>query len=408
MTSSTPDLIVLGAGPAGLALAAAGAEQGLSVVVIDPEPHAAWPASYGAWKVDLPAWVPIERSWSTAHVAFDDGARDLRGDYARIDKAALQALLLDTLTAHGGELMCDRATALHAHDDHVRVQRGAGVDLHARVVIDATGRGLTPVSPPTAFQAAYGVLARVRSHPWAAGHMALMDFSVAHLNTTHRSGVSSFLYALPYGPDRLFVEETSLAASPAVPLPLLRDRLYARLAHLGVEIVEELEVERCIIPMNTPIPRLGLAVPFGAAAGLIHPATGYQLSRSLTLAEPVARAIAAALPHGPSAARRAAWSTIWPTPQRRTRALHDLGLQLLLSLNAEQTRAFFSAFFDLPEPAWRAYLRADAAPGSVARAMAQVFTRLDPSLRRAIVALALGRGRHSLLRVLTPQLGGVS
>lgn len=408
MPTSPPDLIVLGAGPAGLALAASSAERGLSVVVIDPEPGGDWPASYGAWQVDLPSWVPVERRWSTAQVAFGDGARDLPGDYARIAKADLQHLLLTTLSAHGGELVRGRATALHPHPRGVRVQRGSGADLHARVVIDATGRGLTPASPPTAFQAAYGVLAQVRSHPWAPGHMALMDFSVAHLPTAHRADVSSFLYALPYGPDRLFVEETSLAASPAVPLPLLRDRLYARLAHLGVEVIEEIEVERCIIPMNTPIPRAGLAVPFGAAAGLIHPATGYQLSRSLALAEPVARAIAAALPHGPSAARRAAWSTVWPTPQRRTRALHDLGLQLLLSLDAEQTRAFFSAFFDLPEPAWRAYLRADAAPGSVAGAMAQVFARLDPSLRRAIVALALGRGRHSLLRVLTPQLGGVS
>lgn len=43
------DLIVAGAGPAGVATAHRVAQAGFSVVVVDPEPLAHWPNNYGVW-----------------------------------------------------------------------------------------------------------------------------------------------------------------------------------------------------------------------------------------------------------------------------------------------------------------------------------------------------------------------
>ena len=46
----------------------------------------------------------------------------------------------------------------------------------------------------------------------------------------------TFLYAMPFSDTRLFLEETSLVARPAVPFEELKRRLDARLAHYGIKI----------------------------------------------------------------------------------------------------------------------------------------------------------------------------
>lgn len=409
MSPTPPDLIVLGAGPAGLALAASAACRGLSVEVIDPSPEQEWQPTYGAWQADVPSWVPVAHSWDQVEVDLGKGPRLLSGRYLRLDKTELRTALVDKLHTHGGQLRTGRASRIISHGDMQAVHLHEGDTLPSRFVVDATGRGIgSELVSATAFQAAYGLLLEVEEHPWPDGHMTLMDFSVDHLSAAQREGPPTFLYALPLGPNQLFVEETSLAASPALSLDLLRERLAQRLAYLGITARAELEVERCIIPMNTPIPSPSQALPFGASAGLIHPATGYQITRALHLSDPVADALVVHLDRGPQAALRATWAVVWPRALRRTRALHDLGLELLLSLDTAQTQAFFETFFSMPEPSWRAYLSASSGPGEIASAMTKVFARLDPNLRRAIVALALGRGRHALLRVLHPQLGGAS
>ena len=48
---------------------------------------------------------------------------------------------------------------------------------------------------------------------------------------------------------------------------------------------------------------------------------------------------------------------------RRTRRLHDYGLEVLLRLDGAELATFFDAFFDLPEDVWAPYLRVDAIAG---------------------------------------------
>ena len=90
------------------------------------------------------------------------------------------------------------------------------------------------------------------------------------------------------GPRRVFFEETSLVARPAVTLAECERRLKLRLAHLGIDVVEvcaDEPPELCYIPMGGPRPDpRQRVVAFGAAAALVHPATGYQLCRALAAA----------------------------------------------------------------------------------------------------------------------------
>ena len=48
----------------------------------------------------------------------------------------------------------------------------------------------------------------------------------------------TFLYAMPFSPTCVFLEETSLVAKPAVPFPELKRRLEARMKHLGIKITK--------------------------------------------------------------------------------------------------------------------------------------------------------------------------
>ena len=124
----------------------------------------------------------------------------------------------------------------------------------------------------------------------------------------------------------------------------------------------------CVAPSASPSPWAGRCrsgggpVPrFGAAAGYTHP--GDRVLRRRVAAR---RARASRPPSpAPVASRRGpirGWCT---TPSgrrelRRTRRLHDYGLEVLLRLDQDELATFFDAFFDLPIEVWAPYLRVDA------------------------------------------------
>jgi len=284
----------------------------------------------------------------------------------------------------------------------------SGQIIAARLVVDATGSGLlTPrASRASAYQHAFGMHIRTPSHPWSPDAAMLMDFSDDHLDAAGRVEPPSFLYALATSDTDVFVEETSLAADPPVPLAVLEARLKARLGSLGVTVDEVLHVERCAIPMDLRPPVPGRVVAVGSAAGWVHPATGYQLTRTLTQMPSVARAIHTGLQSSAIDASRAGWKAVWPTAHKRTHALHQLGLGLLLSFDGPQTRTFFQNFFETPVQDWRAYLDATASPTAVARSMARVFASAPTDVRRHVFRHAIGPGGSDLAQAVFPQLRG--
>ena len=78
--SKTPyvDLVVAGAGPSGLAVAARVAAAGYSVCVIDPKPLGIWPNNYGVWVDEFEAMGLgdcLEVIWPKAKVWLDNNNR---------------------------------------------------------------------------------------------------------------------------------------------------------------------------------------------------------------------------------------------------------------------------------------------------------------------------------------------
>ena len=399
------DIAVLGAGPAGLACAAACAAQGLRVTNIAPNPEEPWSPTYGAWVDeldtldDVPVRGCIEERWPNAQVALGaHGSKWIERAYARIDGDALQRLLLERCA----DVQFRRATVSSlTHDEAgATVHDDAGA-LRARVVIDATGHDPRFVSrpgpAPQHFQTAYGI----RIEGDAPDGFVFMDFNHDHLGVEDQAP-ATFLYAQPLPNGQAFWEETSLAACPAVGFDVLRARLMRRLEHRGIRVDRVISEERCLLPMDAPLPALNQrTVGFGAAAAFLHPASGYALVRTLSSALPLASALVSALsgPDGARAASRAAWSTLWPTSRIRSRRLHQFGLYTLARMSPDRTRAFFASFFSLPTHSQAAFLADSLPPGRLAALMANLYSEAPPQVRWAMVTGGAAAG-GSLFRAL--------
>lgn len=401
-------VLVVGAGPAGRAAAAACAEAGLPVVLVDPDPARPWPHTYGAWHDEIVRDLRddvLARRYDAPVVR--TGRHDpivLPRTYALLDNEALHAALRERLHAAGGREIAGRARRIIADADGAVVTLDHGRALEIGVVIDAAGHRpallAAGAGPPPAWQTAYGVVGRFDPAPVPPGGACFMDWRPpGRAAGAH----ATFSYVLDLGDGMTLVEETALAARPAVPLDALQGRLDARLERDGTTLVERVAVERVRFPMGGPLPRRSdRVIGFGAAAGMVHPATGYQVAAALDRAPALAAALAAAsAQHAtPAAAAAAGWDAVWPVAELRARALHRFGLEVLLRFDQARMAGFFEAFFSLPPSRWSAFVSRRASGLAVARAMAAVARRLPPGLRASVVGSAF----HAEGRRLLPDL----
>jgi lycopene beta-cyclase len=373
------DVLVVGAGPAGRAVAAACGERGLRTLVLDPAPTRPWRASYGAWHDELPTDLPTEVLAATvAGRAISLTEHRLGRRYAVFDVPALRAYLDERMADAGVEVR--RGVA--------RPGRRAELPASA-LVIDAAGpaqplartrRGRVPAE-----QTAVGVVvpAELAAPVLRPGEALFMDWRQPRLGPGDDPDAwPTFLYAIPLAGDRVLLEETSLARRPGLGLDALAARLRARLAGHHVEPPPDAAREVVRFPLDLPVHRATGVLGFGAAAPLTHPATGYQLAEALRLASAVAGAAAESLGRGDAAgALAAARAVVWPPSARAVHLLRRRGLEALLRLPPALLPEFFEGFFALPEPTRRAYLSGRTAPVDTLRAMASTFRTTPWSVR---------------------------
>ncbi|EDY37930.1 lycopene beta cyclase [Cyanobium sp. PCC 7001] len=429
--SPCSDVLVIGAGPAGLCIAAALAAEGLQVAVLsDADPQAPWPNTYGIWgeEVDsLGLAHLLGHRWSHTVSYFGPGEADPGGpgnqpvlhgrDYGLFDKVRLQAHWLEQARRLGVRWHRGEAVGL-AFEGERGAQEPAGVSvvttaagerLRARLVLDASGHRSAlvqrPDEGPVAGQAAYGVVGRFTAAPVEPDQFVLMDFRCDHLSPEQRSEPPSFLYAMDLGEGRYFVEETSLALAPPLPFDTLRQRLELRLAHRGVAISAVEHEEFCLFPMNLPLPdRQQPLLAFGGAAAMVHPASGYLVGALLRRAPGLARAVAAACADGqasPATLAAAGWAGLWPQELRRKHALYQFGLDKLMRFPEARLRAFFATFFALPEPQWSGFLTNTLSVPQLLAAMLRLFALAPWEVRLGLLGLQ-GREAARLGRLLRP------
>lgn len=383
------DVLIAGGGPAALALAHACVGEGLSALCVDPRPNTPWPNNYGLWLDELTS-LGLDgfaaRTWPEAEIYLDGERRHrLQRPYARLDNEALRR----HLTA-GVLLTPGTVERVEVDDAEARLLLGAGPPLTGRVVVDATGhRGqFTERVDDRApgFQSAYGVVAEIEGE-LPDDVVGLMDFSP--IPGAPEGAPLTFLYALPLAPGRAFLEETVLVGRPPADFNLLRDLLHLRLRGRGVEIRHVHETERCLIPMGAALPRPRQQVlPFGGAASMVHPATGYMMAHVLRSAPTVAHALAEALRRGasPAATAAAGGRALWPRQRRRMWQMYGFGMEVLLGLEPDGVRDFFDGFFQVPEARWQAYMAGEGSVGQLSATMLKVFGKVPAALKGRLMS----------------------
>ncbi len=410
------DVVVIGDGPAGSALAQSCHRAGIDTLLVGDD--AAWASTYSTWiddladptagLVDADAVIATSSTEVWAH-----GVRSHRLDraYGTFDNGRLRAALRSGVR-HRLARVTDVAPARPGRGELHRVVLDSGDHLRARVVVDATGwparfaRQAHAQAP--AWQTALGV---VLKEPPAGdlGRPTFMDFRRVvgpdgAPSSVGPHGVTTFCYSLPMR-DGWLVEETVLAARPAIEPIALLPRLAARLGrHPDSMLADAVRTEYVRIPLGGSRPGPDQpVVAFGAAAGYVHAATGFSVAASIRAAPRVSAAIAAALAASGDAALGVAdpgtiADAVWPTSMRRTRVLHDFGLEVLLDLDDDDVRAFFDAFFELPAQDWSAYLRIDTPPREISAVMLRLFRSSSWQVRRRLAA----RNPVALARLLRP------
>jgi lycopene cyclase-like protein len=122
------------------------------------------------------------------------------------------------------------------------------------VIIVACSQQRRQAKPPTHPQCA-----EVDSHPFDNDTMLFMDWRDAHLKRlpalrTANEALPTFLYAMPFSDARVFLEETSLVARPGVPFSDLKERMYARLQHMGIKVRSCMRLRALSEPSSAPMP----------------------------------------------------------------------------------------------------------------------------------------------------------
>ncbi|KAI7735588.1 hypothetical protein M8C21_030751 [Ambrosia artemisiifolia] len=402
------DLVVIGCGPAGLALAAESAKRGLNVGLIGPD--LPFTNNYGVWEdefIGLGLEGCIEHVWRDTVVYLDDNDPILIGRaYGRVSRDLLHEELLRRCVESGVSYLSSKVERItEAPNGQSLIECEGNITIPCRLATVASGAASGKLlqyelgGPRVCVQTAYGVEVEVESIPYDPSLMVFMDYRdyTKHKSQSLEAQYPTFLYVMPMSPTKVFFEETCLASKEAMPFELLKSKLMSRLKTMGIRITKTYEEEWSYIPVGGSLPNTEQKnLAFGAAASMVHPATGYSVVRSLSEAPNYASVIAKILGQGNSKQMlvpgryttnisKQAWETLWPLERKRQRAFFLFGLALIVQMDIEGTRTFFRTFFRLPTWMWWGFLGSSLSSTDLIAFAFYMFIIAPHSLRMGLV-----------------------
>lgn len=291
MASTTHcDVAIVGAGLAGglIALALAARHPGLDVRLIDAATCVGGNHLWSFFDADVaPAhrWIVepvVSHRWDGYDVVFPRHRRTIAMAYSSIESSRLDRAVRRALPA--AALMLGRAAAAVTP---TAVELADGDRIEARGVIDARGTGDLSLLE-LGWQKFVGRELTLAA-PHGRDRPVVMDATVDQIDGYR------FVYCLPFGPDRMFVEDTYYSDVPDLPRAALATRIgdYARAQ--GWRIAAAGREETGVLPValggdfDAYWRSTGAGVAkAGMRAGLFHPTTGYSLPDAIRTAATIA------------------------------------------------------------------------------------------------------------------------
>ncbi|UAK24100.1 lycopene beta-cyclase CrtY [Sphingomonas nostoxanthinifaciens] len=358
----TTDLLIAGAGLSGslIALAVAKARPEIRVTLVEGGARIGGNHVWSFFDSDVAGagadlLAPLVcHHWSGHDVAFPAFRRTLDGGYNAIESERLDAVVRAALPADRILTGVDITTL-----DRDGATFANGRRIAASGVIDT--RGFTGGDAlQLGWQKFAGRVLRL-ARPHGIDRPIIMDATV------DQSDGYRFVYLLPFGPDRIFVEDTYYTPEPDLDVAALERRIlgYATARGWYVEAVERAEAAALPIAMGGDIDRIlaGDVAKAGMAAALFHPMTGYSLPDAVQTALLVA---------GQRDLSSAALRTILVAHARQTwrarRFYRLLAAMLFRAADAPETRyRTFERFYGLGEDLIARFYAARSTPLDKAR-----------------------------------------
>jgi lycopene beta-cyclase len=288
-------LVLVGGGlqNALIALAVLHREPRASIVLIEREDRLGGNHTWSFHASDVPcAIAPLLESlvtgrWAGHTVAFPGFARTVHVPYASISSERLHEIVTAAFrSAPGAELRLGTAVSRVERDS---VSTSAGERIIGTRIVDARGPRMGP--GPAGYQKFLGLEVRLGSR-WPLALPRLIDARMK------QGDGFSFIYTLPFEPDRVLVEATAYSTSPRLDDATMRARVRTYLEEHGAQVQEVIREERGVLPLPLVpfVPQHGEPLTGGFAGGWFHPTTGY----SFPVAARLASVIAEAWPDWPS------------------------------------------------------------------------------------------------------------
>jgi len=286
------DLAIVGGGLAGglIALALRKQRPDLNLRIIEGGERLGGDHLWSFFASDIAAadrWLVaplISYGWASYDAAFPDHARTLKAPYYSIESErfdrVVRAACREGTVMTGRKVLGASARAVVLADGD-RVEAGG--------VIDCRGPGdLSKLD--LGWQKFLGQELAL-AEPHDLKRPVVMDATVAQLDGYR------FVYALPFSPTRLFVEDTYYSDTPDIDAGALRQRIEAwtRARKIEVEAVPREETGVLPVAMGGDFEEYwrsggNRVAKGGMRAGLFHPVTGYSLPDAVRLARLIADA----------------------------------------------------------------------------------------------------------------------
>ena len=298
-----------------------------------------WSFHEGDLDLEQHVWIaPLAGTrWARYEVVFPGHARTLESGYASIasnDFARVISAALGPALRTGVQVEAVAPTT---------VRLAGGETLRAGAVIDGRGpQASTRLA--LGYQTFLGQEVRL-TVPHGLTAPVIMDASV------EQQGGYRFVYLLPFGPDRLLIEDTHYVDTQAWEPSRLRANIAAYAKARGWQIAEVLREEHGSLPIvlagdiDSFWRDLGGQPTSGLRAGLFHSTTGYSLPHAVRLAERIAALPDLRAPALFEAIRREARAT-WNS-QGFFRLLNRM---LFLAGGPDQRWRVMERFYRLPAP----------------------------------------------------------